>query len=238
MVLGEPLPPFDCHCPLMSLPLAFKTDLDTIPVSVPYLFSEPTRVALWHSHLGPKTRPRVGVVWSGNPGHKNDHNRSIPLATLQPLLQNQAIEWCSLQKELREHDMAWLSSNPGIRHFGGNLNDFADTAALVELMDIVITVDSSVAHLAGAMGRPVWILLPFNPDWRWLLGREDSPWYPSARLFRQTAAGDWATVIQPVQERLKHWCKSTTPAPHFRSYLPYLYAMATLLAISTYLLLR
>ena len=238
MVLGESPPPFDCHCPMMSLPYALKTDLATIPASVPYLFSEPSRLALWRSHLGPKSRPRVGLVWSGNPGHKNDHNRSISIATLQPLLENEAIEWCSLQKEIRGHDMAWLSSSPGIRHFGGYLHDFADTAALVQLMDIVITVDSGVAHLAGAMGRPVWILLPFNPDWRWLLDREDSPWYPSARLFRQTAAGDWASVIELAQESLTQWCKSTTPASHLRSYLPYLFAMATLLAVSTYLLLK
>jgi hypothetical protein len=140
-------------------------------------------------------------VWSGSSGHKNDHNRSLALAEMLPLVADWA-EWVSLQKEVRKTDAGLLASRPDIHHLGEQLNDFADTAALVELIDVVVTADTSVAHLAGAMGKAVWILLPFNPDWRWLLDREDSPWYPTARLFRQPAIGDWSSVIDRVREEL------------------------------------
>ncbi len=203
---GARLPAIDTHCPLMSLPLAFKTTLKTIPANVPYVHSDPARVALWRKRLGkkPANPPhlRIGVVWRGNPAHRNDQNRSLALADLLPLLRHPA-EWISLQKTVSEDDAALLAQHSGIRHFGAQLKDFADTTALTELMDLVISVDTSVAHLAGAMGKPVWILLPFNPDWRWLLAREDSPWYPSARLFRQPAMGDWASVIATVGVALK-----------------------------------
>jgi hypothetical protein len=134
-------------------------------------------------------------VWSGSVALKNDQ-RSMTLADMLPLVSEQA-DWVSLQKELREGDQAVLASRAEIRHFGEDLRDFSDTAALLDLMDIVVTIDTSVANLAGAMGKPVWILLPFNPhDWRWMLAREDSAWYPTARLFRQPAAGDWTSVIR------------------------------------------
>jgi hypothetical protein len=186
----------------MSLPLAFGTTLESIPANIPYLYSEPSRVALWRERLGEKKRPRVGLVWSGNPTHKNDRNRSIPLAILQCLLDSHNFEWFSLQKEVRESDQVYLDSRPDIRHFGAGLHDFGDTAALVELMDLVITVDSSVAHLCGAMGRPFWLLIPYLPDWRWLLQRNDSPWYPSARLFRQHKHGDWSEVLERLNLEL------------------------------------
>jgi tetratricopeptide (TPR) repeat protein len=199
---GDPLPAFDFHCPLMSLPLAFKTNLDTVPASVPYVRSDPTRVAEWRARLGASAKPRVGLVWSGSVALKNDQ-RSMVFADMLPLLGDRA-DWVSLQKELRDLDRAVLASRADIRHFGDDLRDFSDTAALLDLMDIVVTVDTSVANLAGAMGKRVWILLPFNPhDWRWMLTREDSAWYPTARLFRQPAASDWASVIRRVDSELK-----------------------------------
>ena len=201
LVRGGPLPAFDCHCPLMSLPLAFKTDLETIPADVPYVRGDPVRVAAWKDRLGEATKPRVGLVWSGSVALRND-KRSMTLADALPLVGDWA-QWVSLQKEVRNTDAALLASRPDILHFGADLTDFADTAALVELLDVVVTVDTSVANLAGAMGKPVWIMLPFNPhDWRWLLDRDDSAWYPTARLFRQSAVGDWAGVVRRVSEEL------------------------------------
>ncbi len=198
---GAPLPAFDYHCPLMSLPLAFKTDLGNVPANIPYIRSDAARAAAWQAKLGEKRKPRVGVVWSGSKALRNDR-RSMALADMLPLVRDWA-EWVSLQKEVRESEAALLTSRADLRHVGGELEDFADTAALVELMDVVVTVDTSVTHVAGAMGKPVWILLPFNPhDWRWMLDREDSPWYPTARLFRQPANGDWASVIRRVDEEL------------------------------------
>ena len=199
---GDPLPVCDFHCPLMSLPLAFKTDLDTIPVSVPYLFSEPTRVALWHSHLGPKTRPRVGVVWSGNPGHKNDHNRSMNLSDFVADMPNE-FDFYSLQTEIRSTDLSVLNES-SIRPMARYINDFTDTAALCHLMDVVITVDTSLAHLSGAMGKPTWVLLPYVPDWRWLLNRNDSPWYDSVTLYRQDSDRSYAPVIRKVFSDLQN----------------------------------
>lgn len=196
------LPEFDYHCPLLSLPLAFKTDAGSIPSGTPYIRSDPARVAAWRNRLGARTRPRVGLVWSGKPSHANDHNRSIALEEMLPLL-DEGVEWVSLQTEVRKNDADLLVSRKDIRHFGKELKDFSDTAALVELMDLVVSVDTSVAHLAGAMGKSVWILLPFNPDWRWLLDRKDSPWYPTAQLFRQPAIGDWASVIGVACDKLR-----------------------------------
>ncbi|MEQ1935217.1 MAG: hypothetical protein ABL962_15255, partial [Fimbriimonadaceae bacterium] len=198
---GDALPHFDYHCPLLSLPLAFKTDLETIPADIPYVFSDTTHAAMWRDKLGKKTRLRVGLVWSGSPAQANDHNRSIALAQLLPLL-HEGVEWISLQQDVRASDAGLLSQRTDIRQFGDQLKDFADTAALVESMDIVVTVCTSVAHLAGAMGKPTWVLLCFNADWRWLLDRADSPWYPTARLFRQPAIGDWTTVISSVSKEL------------------------------------
>ena len=197
----QPLPDFDLHCPLMSLPLAFKTDLKTIPAEVPYLFADPEKQQEWSRKLGPKTRPRIGLVWSGSAGHKNDRNRSMPIRHFEPLLQL-PFEFHSLQKDIRPADAAVLQGFPQVRTHLDELDDFADTAALVAEMDLVISVDTSVAHVAGALGKPVWILLPLVPEWRWLLDRSDSPWYPTAVLFRPVQ-GDWDGVIGEIAARLQ-----------------------------------
>ncbi|MDR3468161.1 MAG: tetratricopeptide repeat protein [Xanthobacteraceae bacterium] len=196
----EPLPDFDVHCPLSSLPLAFGTTLDGIPARTPYL-SAPAASAAWRERLGTDDRPKIGVVWSGNARHANDRNRSIPLETLQPLFDCEAT-FVSLQTELREGDDAALRTQGNCVMAGRFFADFSDTAAVIADLDLVITVDTSAAHLAGALRRPVWILLPFVPDWRWLLDREDSPWYPSARLFRQGAERRWEPVIDRVRRAL------------------------------------
>ena len=201
-ITGDRLPTFDYHCPLLSLPLAFNTAFETIPASASYLASDPGKVEHWKARLGNKTRPRVGLVWSGNAEQKNDVNRSISLAELASKLPH-GFEYVSLQKELRDADSPTLKEFPEILHFGEELQDFTDTAALCELVDIVFSVCTSVAHLAGALGKPVWIALTFNADWRWLLDRSDTPWYPSARLYRQEAAGDWDAVFQRISHDLK-----------------------------------
>jgi tetratricopeptide (TPR) repeat protein len=192
---------FDYHCPLLSLPLAFGTTLETIPSEPCYLRADTGLRALWSARLPPTTRPRAGIVWSGSSTNRNDHNRSISLEMLLPLIDCPA-GWFCLQKEVRETDAELSRGISGFTLFRDALSDFSDTAALIDLMDLVITVDTSVAHLAAAMGKPVWILLPFNPDWRWLLNRDDSPWYPSVRLFRQQKSGDWAGVIDRVKTEL------------------------------------
>jgi Flp pilus assembly protein TadD len=192
---------FDCHCPLLSLPLAFGTRLETIPQQQPYLQPDENLRRVWAVRLPPRSRTRVGLVWSGRTEHKNDLNRSIALDQLLPLL-NLDVDWICLQNEPRADDLALLRQVGRIRYFKEELKDFSDTAALLDLTDLVITVDTSVAHLAGAMGKPVWILLPYNPDWRWSLDREDSPWYPSARLFRQDDTRAWNNVITRVSAAL------------------------------------
>lgn len=200
-VKGKPLPAFDYHCPLLSLPLAFKTDATSIPASHSYLRGDSAKLAEWEQRLGAKTKPRVGLVWSGNADHVNDHNRSIALSALLAALPD-TLEYVSLQKEVRAADRQALESNGHIRHFGDALKDFGDTAALCEWMDLVISVDTSVAHLSGALGRPTWVLLPYVPDWRWLLDRDDSPWYPSVTLYRQNDDRDWANVLDAVKADL------------------------------------
>ena len=200
---GEPLPAFDVHCPLLGLPRAFGTRLATIPPqrTPPVLPQE--LMQEWRSRLPTSGRPRVGVAWSGRPTHPNDHNRSIPLRAMLPLFAL-PIEVVSLQKELRSADQAFLRAHAAeIADFGSELTDFLETATLLSSIDIVISVDTAVAHLACTLGRPTWILLPYAPDWRWLLDREDSPWYPSARLFRQPRIGDWDSVIAAVVAALR-----------------------------------
>jgi tetratricopeptide (TPR) repeat protein len=198
---GQPLPNFDMHCPLLSLPLAFRTRLETIPCAIPYLRAAPSTVRSWGVRLASQKRFRVGLAWSGRPDHKNDHNRSLELTTLLPLLDCDAT-FVSLQRELRRGDAVTLQDRADLLHFGDKLSDFSETAALVSSLDLVISVDTSVAHLAGALGKPVWILLPYAADWRWLLDREDSPWYSSARLFRQNQDRTWADVIARVHDAL------------------------------------
>jgi tetratricopeptide (TPR) repeat protein len=192
---------FDFHCPMLSLPLAFGTDLDTIPALPRYLSADGALRSRWASRLGPKDKPRIGAVWSGSRTHKNDANRSIPFSLFQAIISDGA-DWLSLQNELRPADADLVLTSSGIRYVGDELKTFDDTAALIDQLDLVVTVDTSVAHLAGALGKPVWVMLPFNPDWRWLCGRSDSPWYPTARLFRQKAIGDWSTVLEAVKTEL------------------------------------
>jgi len=201
IVRGNPLPNFDCQCALLSLPLAFGTHLGSIPSAVRYLGSETSKRAHWEGRLEWARKPRIGIVWSGSALHKDDHNRSIALADLLEHLPG-GFQYVSLQKEVRAADQLALRSSPGVAEFSGELNDFSDTAALCDCLDLVITVDTSVAHLSAALGRRTWILLPFNPDWRWLLNRFDSPWYPSVQLYRQSQIGDWAPVLSRVSADL------------------------------------
>jgi tetratricopeptide (TPR) repeat protein len=197
---GAPLPGFDLQCPMGSLPLALATDVATIPDATPYLAASAARIAEWRPRLAALAQPRVAIAWSGRATHPNDRNRSLALARLEPLLASDRASFISIQHELPGGDAEMLAGIPRITSVGAQLRDFDDTAALLALADLVISVDTSVAHLAGAMGRPTWILLPFAPDWRWMLAREDSPWYPTARLYRQPAAGDWDSVIARVRE--------------------------------------
>jgi len=192
---------FDYHCPLLSLPLALGTTLETIPAEPHYIKAENELRLAWSARLPPKTKPRIGAVWSGAAAYKGDQNRS-ELETFLPIVTDDA-DWICLQKEVRENDLAVLRQVGRIAHFGDDLGDFSNTAALLDLMDLVITVDTNIAHLAGAMGKPVWILLSYRHHWVWLLDRDDSPWYPSARLFRQQQIGNWAGVIDHVKSDLR-----------------------------------
>jgi hypothetical protein len=201
----EALPAFDLHCPMCNLPLAFGTRLDTIPSAISYLPAPaPARVQSWEqrllNRLGPVRKLRVGLAWSGNPGHLNDHNRSLPLRALLRLCDLDA-GIISLQKDPGADDKALLD-RADIIDLTADLTDFAETAALVSCLDIVISVDTSVAHLAGALGRATWMLLPYSPDFRWLLDRDDSPWYPTMRLFRQGQSRDWDELVDRVRAEL------------------------------------
>jgi hypothetical protein len=198
----------------MTLPQIFATNMQNIPSGVPYLSVDPT----WgmasvppasSSVAGPPAETgrcrdglRVGIAWAGNPGHKNDRNRSIPFATFAPLLATKGIEWFSLQVGERAADLAQAPAGL-LTDLADRFTDFADTAMAVARLDLLIAVDTAIAHLAGALGKPAWVLLPFVADWRWFLDRIDSPWYPSLRLFRQTAPGDWTPVVSAVQRELE-----------------------------------
>jgi hypothetical protein len=203
-------PPFDLHCPIMSLPLALGATLETIPPAnyLPPLPAEP--VQAWRARLGPHTRLRVGLVWSGNPKQGNDCNRSMPLARLTPLLGMDAT-FVSLQKDPRPDDKALLAELTGVLDPSADLSDFVETAALISCLDLVITVCTSVAHLAATVGRPTWVMLPYVGDWRWLTSRDDSPWYPSMRLFRQDVGRDYATVVDRVRLELARMVSAFEP---------------------------
>ena len=196
---GGPLPDFDLQCPLLSLPFAFRTELETIPSSTPYLHAPLQGLTDWETRLGEKRRPRIGLAWSGSVAHERDADRSISLSALLPLLNSDAT-FVSLQKDVRPADAAVLDQCGDILHFGDAFGDFSDTAAFISKLDLVISVDTSIAHLAGALGKPVWVLLSYIPDWRWLLDRDSSPWYPTARLFRQNDTRTWDSVIMRARE--------------------------------------
>lgn len=198
---GETAPDFDFHCPMGSLPLAFGTQISAVPAPIPYLAAREDRVAKWSARLDAMVPPRVALVWAGSAQHANDRNRSVPLSALLPLI-GHAASFVSVQRDLRADDAAILAGEKRIAHLGGEIADFADTAAILALCDLVISVDTSVAHVAGAMGRPLWMLVPFAPDWRWTLDRPQSPWYPSAQLIRQKRPGDWDSVIAPLAAAL------------------------------------
>ncbi|QWD17260.1 tetratricopeptide repeat protein [Polynucleobacter paneuropaeus] len=199
---GGPIPGFDYHCPLLSLPLAFNTDSETIPLPALIQVNK-DKLAYWKNHLGLKKKPRIGIVWSGNSAYKNDRKRSLALSELIPYLPTNYDYFC-LQKEIRDHDKEILTTHSHIKYFTDLIEDFSDTAAVCELMDLVISVDTSVAHLAGTMQKPTYILLPYSPDWRWQLDRADSPWYPSVRLYRQISPGDWSTPLENLHVNLKN----------------------------------
>ena len=201
LAAGKTQAGFDVHTPLLSLPLAFGRKFETIPSATPYLCASSKAASDWAKRLGPKRRPRIGLAWFGSPTHKNDHNRSINLGSLLPLFEIDAT-LVSLQKDTRGEGEIALKGRMGLLDFCDELEDFSDTAALISNLDLVISVDTSVAHLAGALGKPVWVLLPFVPDWRWLLDRDDSPRYPTARLFRQDDRCEWDSVIARVHSAL------------------------------------
>jgi tetratricopeptide (TPR) repeat protein len=204
---GEPLPPFDAHIPPIAFPFTFGTTLDTVPWRGPYINADAQRVAAWATRVAASSaRPRkVGLVWAGNPGNRSDRERRVELRQLGPLGQVPGTTFFSLQKGA---DAAQLAGVPTGMHFvdlTGDIHDFSDTAALIAQLDLVIAIDTSVAHLAGAMGRPTWLLLPHSPEWRWLLDRSDTPWYPSMRLFRQEGQGDWSAPVERVAAELRKW---------------------------------
>jgi hypothetical protein len=203
--VGDPLPAFDIHCPLLSLPLAMGTRLETVPAQVPYLGVTPEASAVWAARLGAKTKPRIGIVWAGNVNHERDSDRSIGLDKFLRFTEADAT-FVSLHQELAQGDAEKLAAR-GVLHFGEQLKDYTDTAALVSHLDLVVSVDTSVAHLAGALAKPAWVLITFVPDWRWLLKREDSPWYPTLRLFRQDAARTWDAPLARVQAALAEFVR-------------------------------
>lgn len=201
--LGAQIAPFDLHSPIVSLGTLLDVQAETIPSRVPYLSAPDADASRWRDKLaGLEGKPKVGLAWSGNPQHNNDFNRSVPFAQLLPLLEVPGVSFVSLQKEISDADRAGAAASP-MFDAAGELGDFADTAGLIANLDLVIAADSAVAHLAGALGKPVWIVLPFAPDWRWMLERADSLWYPTARLFRQTGVGDWRAPIGDAKRALE-----------------------------------
>jgi Flp pilus assembly protein TadD len=194
---GGDLPPFDYQCPLLSLPLAFRTMLETIPAPARYLQADAAKISEWRTRLGERHRPRIGLAWSGNPKNPMDHRRSAPLADWMVHLPAD-FDYFRLQTQVRDADRGALESNDLVTSFDDELMDFGNTAALCECLDLVITVDTSLAHLAGALGVRTWVLLPHTPDFRWLQDRSDSPWYPTVKLYRQSMPGDWTGVFERV----------------------------------------
>jgi len=202
---GEPRPDFAAHAPLMSLPGILGTTVDNVPAAVPYLRADADRVRRWREDLGGPAGLRVGITWRGNARNLNDRNRSIPFPFLAPLTALPGVRVVSLQTGPGAGDV----EGTAIPDLGGRLTDFADTAALLLALDLLITCDTAVAHLAGALAVPVWVALPFDPDWRWRLGRDDSPWYPTMRLFRQERPGDWGGVFDRVAGALRRLAAGT-----------------------------
>ncbi len=209
--VGRPLPRCDEYCSVPSLAYAFGVELATIPAEVPYLRAP--RRCRWQGLDRRSSRPRIGIAWSGSAGHDDDRNRSIPFARFREIFSTCDARLYSLQTQVRAPDRADFTADSEVVNFMGQIRDFADTAAVIGAMDLVVSVDTAVVHLAGALAKPVWVLLPFAPDWRWLLGRTDNPWYPTARLFRQPRAGDWDSVFADVRAALAHGFTHRAAAP-------------------------
>ena len=210
------VPGHAAHVRLSSLPYLFRTRMDTIPAQIPYLKADPARIAHWRDRLGttlPKGLKRIGLAWTGRPTHPNDRRRSMPLSMLTPLAQAGPAAFVSLQKPFPARDAEAAGLFPCLTDLSAELTDFGETAALIENLDLVITVDTSMGHLAGALGKPVWILIPKAADWRWLLDREDSPWYPSARLFRQHKPGAWEEPLARLAAALATYLGRPAPVP-------------------------
>jgi hypothetical protein len=203
------LPPFDVCVPLPSLPLFLGAGLDDIPSPSGYVAAPTERVDAWRARLGSFAGRTVAIAWAGNPDHPNDHNRSIDPALLAPLLRVPGVRWLNLQKGPQGADLRPRRGGPEVVALGEALADFADTAAVLELADLVITVDTALCHLAGALGRPTWLMLPFAPDWRWRLGRRDSPWYASMRLYRQPEPRNWSAVVAEIAGDLEREPRDT-----------------------------
>jgi len=212
---GQALPEIDWQCPLMSLPLAFATDLNSIPAEFPYVQPDPAQIAAWGQRLAGNSL-RIGLAWGGSPTFPYERWRSIPLEQLAPLTQLEGTTFYSLQMGPQAGQVKQLGSRVRLIDLQDEQQDLADTAAIVANLGLVISIDTSVAHLAGAMGKPVWILLHKSPDWRWLLDREDSPWYPSARLFRQSTLGNWQDVVARVERELRKLVAKTAAGPPSR----------------------
>jgi tetratricopeptide (TPR) repeat protein len=201
-------PQFDFHLPLLSLPKMLHSTSGAIPREVPYIAPDPALVARWRDTLPVARGLRIGIVWRGRPGHGNDRHRSIPLVRFEPLARLPGVHLVSMQLGPARDELACVASGWPITDAADQLGDFAETAALMANLDLVISCDSAPAHLAGALGIPVWVALCFAPDWRWMLAREDSPWYPTMRLFRQTAPGDWEDVFRRVADAVRNWLKA------------------------------
>jgi ADP-heptose:LPS heptosyltransferase/Tfp pilus assembly protein PilF len=211
----DDIPGHAVHCRMSSLPYLFRTTLDTIPATIPYLQADRPRVEAWKQRLDaalPQGRRRIGLAWSGRPTHPNDRRRSMPLAQLAPLAGAGDAAFVSLQKPVPPRDSQSLALFPGLTDLSADLTDFGETAALIENLDLVITVDTAMGHLAGALGKPAWILIPKAADWRWLLDREDSPWYPTVRLFRQHKPGDWDAPLSRLRSALAAELANIRPA--------------------------
>ena len=210
---GDTLPEFDCQCPLLSLPWAFATDFPSIPAEIPYIHTEPALMEMWKQRM-PAKALRVGLAWGGSPLHPYDARRSIALKQLAPLARVEGAAFYSLQMGTPADQInRWGNATP-LFDLKEEQRDFADTAAIVANLDLVISIDTSVAHLAGAMGKPVWLLLSSPPDWRWMLDRHDSPWYPTVRLFRQTSAGNWREVVVCIEQRLRKLILQSRAVPN------------------------
>jgi Flp pilus assembly protein TadD len=210
VVCGTPLPEFDVQSSMMTLPLIFNTRLETIPANIPYISAAPEDVEKWRARFAQAQKKglKVGLAWAGQPKHENDKERSIPLMDLAPLASAPGVHFYSLQKEFGG-DQA-QNPPPGMRliDWTEDIHDFADTAAMMMSLDLIITVDTAIAHLAGALGRPTWVMVPSSPDWRWMTGRSDTPWYPTLRLFRKPGLRQWAPTVQQISRELVELAKS------------------------------